>query len=560
MRRVCAVIMCLFLLAAPVWAANAASEVTTTAVVAENGSCLVTVKTTVRLDEPATGLKLTLGSGISSVTLNGTSAPLSQSGGVTSVRLSHLDGQTGTFDLDLRFTVNSVVHTDEDGDRIVRVPLLFGFPYPVESMSFSVTMPGAFNTVPAFFSGYHGQDIERSMSASVQSTVISGQVNTALKDSETLYMELAAPEDMFQTGQTFGGSVEFDLIAMAVCAAAALLLWLLRLSRLPSFAPRRSTPPDGITAGSAGCYLVRKSADLSLMVVSWAQLGYLIIQMDENGRVYLHKKMNMGNERSAFERRIFRNLFGRGQFLDTSSYRYGKLCEKTAQVSRRYSTGYRSRPADTALMRLLSCGVGLFAGVAMVDSVVTFHSWRMVLMALGGIAGAVACRYIQEGMYCLHLRKKNPLKVSILVCLTVAGLGVWSGCLSFALAAMGWNLLAGLAAAYGGRRSENGLRIYNELLGLRRYLRKVSHEELSRIHRANPDYYYELAPYALALGVDKQFAERFGDLRNPACTWLVTLIEARTAPEWYGLLRDAVNAMEREQNKSLWDRLRKNDR
>lgn len=555
MRRVIAVIVCIFLLATGVSAANSAPAVSTTAVVAENGSCSVQVRMSVRLDEPASDLGFPLGSGISQVTLNGAPAQLTQSGGVTSIRLKHLDGQTGTFDLDIRFQINSVVHTDEDGDRIIRVPLLFGFPYPVEAMSFSVTMPGAFNTVPTFFSGYHGQDIERSMTSSVQSTVISGQINTALKDSETLYMELEAPEGMFHLGQTFGGSVAFDTMAMIVCAVLAMVLWLLRLSRLPSFAPRRSTPPDGISAGSVGCYLVRKGADLSLMVVSWAQLGYLIIQMDENGRVYLHKKMNMGNERNAFERRIFRNLFGRSQLLDTSSYRYAKLQEKTAQISRRYSTGYRSRAVDTVFFRMIASGVGLFAAVAMVDSVVTSHTWRTVLMALGGIFGTVASWQMQEGMFSIHLRDKAPLKTCGVLCLLVLAAGILSGNGILALATVLWSLFAGLAAAYSGRRSENGLRIYNEILGLRRHLRKVSHEELARIHRSNPDYYYELAPYALALGVDKQFAQRYGNLKNPACTWLVTLIEARTAPEWYSLLREAVQAMEREHKKTLWDKL-----
>lgn len=555
MRRLMAVILCLFLCSTTVYGANTANSVSTTAEVSDNGSCRITVDMTIALDEPVSGLRFSLGSGISEVTVNGAQANLSQSGGVTSVNLDYLDGKIGTYDVSVQFQINSVVKTDEDGRRIVTVPLLFGFPYPVEAMEFSVKMPGAFNSVPAFFSGYHGQDIERSMTSGVRSTVISGKVNTALKDSETMYMELMAPEDMFQTGQTFGGSLAFDGVAMAVCAAAAFLYWLLRLSRLPSLPTRRATPPEGITAGSLGSYLVRRNADLNMMVLTWAQLGYLIIHMDENGRVFLHKKMNMGNERNEFERRIFRNLFGRKQSVDSTGYHYAKLCEKTAQISRSYSTGYRSTLAQSALFRLLSAAVGLFAGVAMADSFVTSHTWRVVAMAAAAVVCFLACWQIQEGMYCLHLRARRALWNSLACCAGMLAAGWLCGGLNYAMGAVGWNLFAGLAAAYGGRRSQNGLRLYTEILGLRRYMRKVEQPELARILKSNPDYYYELAPYAMALGVDKRFAQRFGDLRQPACTWLVTGIEVRTAPEWYGLLRDAVNAMEREQNRTFWDKL-----
>ena len=68
----------------------------------------------------------------------------------------------------------------------------------------------------------------------------------------------------------------------------------------------RRTRRKGVTDMSkrrryhTGSRLTFTGADLTMMVFSWAQLGYLVIHLDDNGRVMLHKRMDMGNERSSF--------------------------------------------------------------------------------------------------------------------------------------------------------------------------------------------------------------------------------------------------------------------
>ena len=92
-------------------------------------------------------------------------------------------------------------------------------------------------------------------------------------------------------------------------------------------------------------------------------------------------------------------------------------------------------------------------------------------------------------------------------------------------------------------------------MGLRRYMCRVNRQELARIMRSNPDYYYELAPYALALGVDKRFAKNFGSLKLTHCTWLNTGMGAPgTAGEWYLQLREVLVAMNDPEKRMPWER------
>ena len=68
-----------------------------------------------------------------------------------------------------------------------------------------------------------------------------------------------------------------------------------------------------------------------MMVFTWAQLGYLLIQTD-GSKVLLRKRMDMGNERSLFENKIFALLFGSRQTVDATGYPYAKLSRKVSAI------------------------------------------------------------------------------------------------------------------------------------------------------------------------------------------------------------------------------------
>lgn len=559
MRKILSLIVCCLLFLTTAYADNAASTVQTNATVSADGSCQVSLSMSVRLDSPVRELELPLGTNISSVRLNGSAANLRTSGGVTRVNLNRIaKNVVGNVPVMVTFTVNQAVSLDENGRQIITVPLLYGFTYPVEQMSFSITMPSAFDTVPTFLSGYHQQDIESSITSSVSGATITGTVNTSLKDHETLIMTLEAPQGMFPPTRAAGGTLPFDMWGMIVAGVLAFVYWAVTMSCLPRFSRHCTTPPEGLTAGSVGSYLVHRSADLTMMVISWAQLGYLLIHMDENGRVMLHKKMEMGNERSAFEGRVFRSLFGKGSMIDATSYRYARLCESTAALSSRIAWGYAPKNGNPRILRWLGCGLGLFAGIAIGDCITNSVAWRALLMIFLSLGGSAASWYIQEGFQHLYLRSKPSGILGALLSVTFLVLGVLSSCFFYALGAVLGNLLIGCLAACSGRRTENGTQIRGELLGLRRHMKAVSKAELMRILQTNTDYYYELAPYALAMGVDKAFAQRFGTLRQPMCNWLIAdLGSVNTAVEWYPILRDVVKAMDSLQKRPPWEKLLK---
>ena len=555
MRRILIAVLCCLMLITAVSAASSATDLQSNTVVKSDGTCEVTLTLQLQLDEVPADLLFPLPAQAKDITLNGSPARTSTSGSFRNVDLSGAVHFAGNYTFVIHYALPDSITTNKQEQLVLTLHLLSGFAYPIEKMQFAVTLPGQPEKRPEFISTYHQETVDTLMNLTIEGSEIRGSFLTELKDHESLTMTLVVPEDQFPQPISKQWSLSMDDLITYFCAVLALIYWLLTMRCLPHLASRRPTVPEGICAGQMGSYLIRRTAELPLMVLQWAQLGYLIIHLDDNGRVFLHKKMDMGNERSTFELRCFRDLFGRKQMMDVSSSRFQSVCEKCAAMSRRQANGYQSPKASAKLFRVISALLGMFAGVAMGDAIATNHYWRPVLMGGIGLVCMVLCWFIQEGMGCLHLRSKADLKLGAVASAVLLIAGAVCGCMNYALAALVWNLIAGAMAFYGGRRSENGIRIYTEILGLRRHLRRAGKKELQRILASNRNYYFELAPYALAFGMDRKFAEKFGNARLPACTWLASGIDSRTAPDWYPQLRQVYNAMIRDRKPTLAERI-----
>ena len=124
-------------------------------------------------------------------------------------------------------------------------------------------------------------------------------------------------------------------------------------------------------------------------------------------------------------------------------------------------------------------------------------------------------------------------------------LGVLCGQIWIPLGCSLGEFLIGYFAAYGGRRTELGRHDGGQILGLRSYLKHLPRPDIGRLLANDPDYFFNLAPYALALGVIKPFANVFGRRKLDQCPYLITSIHGkRTAPEWGRLMASAADMMD----------------
>jgi len=554
MRRLFLVFVLILLLVTmgtQVFAANSATSAKADVIVIADGSCQVSINMTLHLDAVADPLLYPVPLDATGVMLNGSRVTASKDGDLRYVDLGRELGQvTGDISFILQYSLSDVVHLTETETQQLELPILCGFAYTIEKMEFSVSMPGNVEAKPAFTSGYHQAAIEKDLSCTTEGAKITGVALKPLKDHETLTMLLPVSDEMFPLSIVEIQSPATAAKAVAICAGLALLYWLLTLRHLPLRLDSAAELPEGVDPGTVGCALGLQGMDLSLSLLHWAQLGYIGLHRNRDGHIILHKRMEMGNERTDAERRCFYKIFGKRDRADTASLAYAELQRSLAARPVRVREMFRKHSGNPRIFRFLASGMGLFGGAGiglMMGSGVAIGGFLIVIM---GLLGALSGWFITGWARSLQLHRQGGLVTGLVLAAGWLLLGLISGAFMLGLWMVLGLLLAGLLLRIGGRRTELGHQIGGQLRGLRRYLRGVGTATVRQRTQTDPDYFFRMFPCAMALGVEKQFAQAFGGMRLNKCPWLTGAgNEDMNALQWCRLLRKVVESMEERASK-----------
>ena len=549
-------------------AASAATRLDYTATINVDGEALVSLTLNLHLEAINQNLTYPLPGTATNITVNGASPATNKSGSLTIVSLARVTGgQPGDYVVTISYSLPKVVtvamKTDPlnkskqivDKDNLkLELPLLSGFAYPISAMNYTITLPGEFTSTPDFYSTYQQNGLASELNLLYNGNMLTGSSKSGFNDHESVYMTMTLPPDMFPGVSTYQRTGNPELVPMGILAGTALLYWLLFLRTFPARRESCTIPPEGITAGELDCRLFLKGADLTTMVLCWAQLGYILIQVDGR-RVLLHKRMDMGNERSLFEVRTFRSLFGDRRVVDASSLAYAKTLRKAKSMIPGENTICRSTERQRNIYRYLLCVSQVFCGICMAMNMTSILALQILLSLLFGALAVVTAWQLHKVAYCTIGRDKTGLitaGVSLLVWLII---GLIAKAVWIPLAECAGQILLGFPAAWGGRRSEVNRHEVAQLRGLRHYLSHMPAEDVQRLLAADSSYYFRMAPYAMALGVLHPFTQAFGKRKLPQCPYIVTRVQgSRKAEDWETLLKDLTSRMDARAKRMEMDR------
>ena len=553
LRRITLFLTALILMLALSVSASAnvgASQVQITAVLDADGSAQVSITAVLYLDSTE-GLTFPVPANARGITLNGKGVSTRSGGEFLRVDLSRMGGNA----LSLHYTVPNTVSYNEKGRPQLTLPLLCGFSYPMEGLQFYLTVPEAITATPHFYSGYHQQSLT-DLVWEKSGNQITGALNSTLKDHETLSVTLELSENTFPKSRVEPWSAGLEDTIAFVLMGLAVIYWFIFLRCAPHIRRKTALPPAGCTAGQLRCILTGQGADLTMMVFSWAQLGYVLIHCQRSGKVVLHKRMDMGKERSEFENRIFRSLFSKKNSVDSTGYHYARLCRKVAASRSCDQELFRKTSGNPIGLRALAVGAGIMSGASLAIGLAGDALLAVLVILLFGIVGGIAAWMMQEWVQGLHLRNTKLLILALSIGLGWILLGFMAGEAGLAAGMVAFQLLVGLGWAYCGRRTPIGRQNTAQVLGLRAWLSKMPQEDLDRIENTDPDYFFTMAPYALALGVDTAFAKQFGRRKLSPCSWLTSGMDGHmTALEWSREMRRAADSLDERQKRLPWERL-----
>ena len=539
-------LLCVLLLgsfAMPASAESAASKVDCYITVNPNGDALVAMTVTLHMESPDEKLTFPLPVNATGITMNGSAVRTTKTESAIEVEVVRpAAGLVGDFTARFDYSIPNAVAVAQTEDFTqepylqLTLPLLCGFSYPVQLLNFVVTLPGTIVYQADFTSIDRQNSIASDLKINYDGSMLTGTSITTLNDREAVTMTMVVPNEMFPTISTYRRVGNPEIVPMLIFAGVALLYWILFLRTWPLIRRRNVTVPEGISAGEIGCHLTLAGGDLTMMSVHWAQLGYILIQVDGQ-RVLLHKRMEMGNERSPFEVKVFRMLFGSRRVVDATGVPYAKLSRKIFAMVPGERNLCKPNSGNMKFFRALCCGSQIFCGICVAMNMTRIFALQILLSIVLGLFGAISAWQIQEIAYRTHLRGKTRVYVGLVCILIWIVLGILCGQWLIPLLCSLGQMMMSYFAAYGGRRNEMGRHDAGMILGLRHYLKHIKREDIDRIMKTDPDFFFNMAPFALALGVIRPFARNFGSKKLNQCPYLALRVSGRrSGDDWAELL------------------------
>lgn len=528
----------------PLSGETAMRRVEITGIVDEKGAATISMTVQMNVAGVAEQLRFALPENAKNREVTGWKAKSSTENGQRYLTITNDSGFSGEQSFTVTYTMSGLVSAGAESQKLL-LPLLAAQDYRVGQVALAVNLPKAFTTYPSFTSGYYGEIIEDYMDFSASGKAVTGTVNVILQDSDSLMMSLTVPQDYFSVRNHDGLLNKILTVLVAVLLVLTLIYWWRTLHSAPLRPQTRTLPPDGVNPGDLPYLLAGGEADFNMLVSHWAALGYLSFYVNKSGHVILRRCMPMGNERRAYERKLFEQLFGRDELCDGASIRYKKAGERAMAMLPRYwgRRLFDRHSGSPFLARLLCCLACACATAAAMDALGP-EKLHVLFVLAGLIAGFALCWMMQSAVGQYYL--SDWVRVGIGCCcglllLILGGLGAMALLMAPTVAV---SALIGWQTVHGGRRNGYGQEIISQTMGFRQFLLHTSEHHLQQMLRRDPEYFYKMLPYAESMGLGRRFVSMFRDVRLEPCPWFEAARGVHTtASAFYDQYLDALDML-----------------
>ena len=285
-------------------------------------------------------------------------------------------------------------------------------------------------------------------------------------------------------------------------------------------------PPDGMNSAELA-YAYKNSCapkDITSLIYLWASEGHLEIHFDENNEFKLIKISELDGDHRKYEHTLFKGLFKKGNEVTEAKLRNGELENKISSAINSVQSVFKGKgkKLTDAKSRKISVLLLFISFIPMVS----FYISAMYTSNLTGgdsiglsliSAGIISVVYII--IYALNVNRivTNKAKLGFFIALFIYLLSasiivsifkIGSYAITdivVAICIFSIITMAGLLP----RRSEYGRMILEKILGFRKFLETAEKERLEALLEENPNYFYNILPYAQVLNITDKWANKF---------------------------------------------------
>lgn len=447
----------------------------------------------------------------------------------------YVNGQTK------QYTLSYIVDIGDDFTRDLDFVYynVFGTDYPVEihNASFTVTLP---KQTSSEFLCYVGTKNIQNLNAGVSKTMFEdGRVKYSLNEGVLLNAHNGISVKCVLEEGYFSDLNELvrvhdninTILIVCACVFSAILLGLFvmfAVIRKNTVVTVEFYPPDDLTPPDAKYLLdgVCRGETMASLFVYWASKGLVKIELDDDKKPKLVRKVqNIPEHYSSYEKIMFNKLFENADFVDVKQHNEEAartISSASGLVKNKIGQRYSKRSLSTKLMSCLF-GMLFLIGVIIVELYVSRCNIAAVVCYVVScvcvVAAGVLINIMSNTKNNTSKRLKKAIIAAILIVLFVVGNIVFSyiSCLHFAARVLGFLPLLiaiglnHLAEEYG----DNCREMVGRVIGFRRTLEMVEKDKLIKLVDDDPEYFYNILPYAYAFGITRKFVKKFEGLTIP---------------------------------------------
>lgn len=331
---------------------------------------------------------------------------------------------------------------------------------------------------------------------------------------------------------------------------AALFIMLMVICLMYELLHRRKKPlmvieynaPDDICSAEVGVIIddVADVSDLNSLIVWWASKGYLKMRetFTDEGKVDMRLTVlkPLPKDAPKYQHLFWNVFFGKGNAVNLSEL--GDKHEEIGKVQTalaKYFTGKRQVTSTNWKMTFIAICMYICAFLIFAYSSSVMHWYYKDIGpgaggAMIGLAfGAMCVRMLLSKWDMIKSRYRITLQYAVILFFAIASLVVFNiKCYnapdyqlpqSFLNIVIGGGWLVALLSSRLAKDTAYRMEKMSLLLGFREFIKKAELPMLKAQVDENPEYFYDVLPYAMVFGLTNKWQKQFKDLDVPAPSW-----------------------------------------
>ena len=446
---------------------------------------------------------------------------------------------TGKNDYVIKYNYNIGKDPSDDKDELYFNLIGNNWDTTISDLTFTITMPKEFDKEKlGFSSGRHGTVGTDDVFFWVSGNKINGRYIGTLRPGESVTVRLELPEGYF-----VGAGIEVSPVYYAfyvlplIGAVVAAYLWSKYGKDRKMFVKPEYFPPKGANSLEVG-FLYKGSAnskDVISLLIYLANKGYLTIsETEEKGLLSKKKGFKLEKVKDYDGKNENERLFLKGLFKSGKTVTSSDLYDEFYKTTQKIISNQNSRENKEKIFEKNGKKLGLVILFILVGFIlitippfIDYADYENMIFALV---------FPGVGLLSLAVGLGSSKSAGTLSAIFFVMFSFWFGgipLLVFVLPELLidpvylFGFLIGLVgiiimivfAALMPKRTEYGTQRYAEVKGLKEFLEAVEKDRIEKMVNDNPNYFFDILPFAYVLGVSDEWIKKFESMNLQAPDW-----------------------------------------